>query len=131
MAELTKIIYSDLSYKMTGVFFTIHNELGRFCNEKQYADYAENHFKKLGIKYEREKILTASFDNELKGRNKVDFVVEDKIVLEMKTKRVLGREEYYQMRRYLKAADKKLGIIVNFRDKYLRPKRILNSSSDE
>ncbi len=75
--------------------------------------------------------MPSFFEGELKGRNKVDFYIDNKIFVEVKAKRVLGREEYYQMRRYLKAADKKLGIIVNFRDKYLHPKRILNSSSDE
>lgn len=129
--DFSKVIYPELSYKITGIFFGAHNELGRFCNEKQYSDYIENHLKKLGIKYEREKVLSPSFDNELPGRNKIDFLVENKIVIEVKAKRILGREEYYQTRRYLKALGKKLGIIVNFREKYLRPKRVLNSLARE
>jgi GxxExxY protein len=75
--------------------------------------------------------LPPSFENELSGRNKVDFVVEDKIVVEIKAKRVIEREDYYQVQRYLVAMNKKLGLLVNFRDKYLRPKRILNSKAPE
>ncbi|NCO44728.1 GxxExxY protein [Candidatus Wolfebacteria bacterium] len=132
MRITNKLIYPDLSYKINGVFFMVHNELGRYCNEKQYADALESGFKKLNIVYEREKILPISFDGEVEGRNKVDFVIENKIIIEIKAKNVLSREEYYQIMRYLRAFNKKLGLLVNFRDRYLRPKRILkNSASSE
>ena len=131
MADFSKVIYLELSYKLTGIFFSVHNERGRFCNEKQYADAVENYFKKLGLEYEREKVLPQSFSNEFPGRNRVDFIVDNKIVVEVKAKRVVEREDYYQAKRYLVALGKKLGIVVNFRDKYLRPKRVLNSSVRE
>lgn len=60
---------------------------------------------------------------------KVDFLIEGKILLEIKTKRILGKEDYYQTKRYLAALNKKLAIVVNFRDKSIRPKRIINSLS--
>ena len=127
-SDFSKVIYPDLSYKLTGILFSVHNELGRFCNEKQYADCVEGYFKKLNnVEYEREKILNPAFEEELPGRNKIDFIIENKIILEIKAKRILGREEYYQVKRYLNSTSKKLGIVANFRDRYLRPKRILNS----
>ena len=86
--DFTKLIYPDLSYKINGVLFAVHNELGRFRKEQQYADAIEGQFKKLNIKYEREKILPPSFESEVKGRNKVDFIVEDKIILELKSKKI-------------------------------------------
>jgi len=128
---MEKLIYSELSYKINGVLFAVHNELGQFCNEKQYCDLIEDHFKKNSIKYEREKILPAAFESELKGRNKVDFLIEDKIILETKAKKLIITEDYYQIKRYLTALNKKLGILVNFRKKYIVPKRILNSSAKE
>ena len=74
--DLSKLIYPDLSYKINGILFTVHNELGRFCNEKQYADAIENFLKRLHIFYEREKILPPSFENEQK-RNKIDFLAKE------------------------------------------------------
>jgi len=102
-----------------------------YYHEKQYADRVEFYLKKFQIRYEREKVLPKSFENEMNSRNKVDSLIENKIILEIKAKRVLEREDYYQVKRYLIALNKKLGIVVNFRDKYLRPKRILNSSAKE
>lgn len=127
--EFSKVILPELSYEINGILYQAHNALGRFCNEKQYGDFIENLLRKNNIKYEREKILSESFDGERKGRNKVDFIVEDKIILELKAKRVLLREDYYQTKRYLEALNLKLAMLVNFRDKYLKPKRILNSKA--
>ncbi|MBP9686504.1 MAG: GxxExxY protein [Candidatus Doudnabacteria bacterium] len=53
------------------------------------------------------------------------FLVEDVIVLELKAKPFLLREDYVQVQRYLHIANVRLGILVNFRPRYLQPKRIL------
>lgn len=115
---------------MSGIFFAVHNELGRFRSEKQYADAIERYLQLHKIEYEREKTAPQSFDGEASGRNKMDFIVADKIVLEIKNKRMLERPDYYQTRRYLAAVGKKLALLVNFRDKFLKPKRVLNSLAD-
>lgn len=128
---MEKVVYPKLSYKINGILFAAHNELGQFCNEKQYCDLIEKYFQNSGINYEREKILPPSFEKEYSGRNKIDFLVEDKIILEVKAKRFVVNEDYYQSRRYLTALNKKLAILVNFRRKYVAPKRILNSSANE
>ena len=125
---MTDLIYSDLTYKINGILFTVHNQLGRYCNEKQYSDLIEKLLKDLKMLFEREKILPQSFIGEKSGRNKVDFLIENKVILEIKSRRIITKEDYYQVRRYLEALKLKLGIIVNFRNLYLRPKRILNSS---
>jgi GxxExxY protein len=121
------LIYSDLSFKIVGILFKVHNQLGRYCNEKQYSDLIEKCLNDSKIKFEREKVLPESFTGEKPSRNKVDFLIENKIVLEIKSKRVVIKEDYYQVRRYLEALNLKLGIIANFRNLYLRPKRVLNS----
>ena len=51
---MVKILHKDLSYRITGLLFKTHKELGRFRNEKQYADYFENLLKANKMKYERE-----------------------------------------------------------------------------
>ncbi len=130
MKSFSQLIYPDLSYKINGVLFAAHNELGRFCNEKQYSDAVERYLKKLKVKYEREKVLPPSFEGEQK-RNKIDFLIENKIILEIKAKNLLTREDYYQVKRYLLALNKKLGILANFRKKYIEPRRILNSLAEE
>jgi GxxExxY protein len=121
-----KIFYPDLSYKINGILYKVHNRLGRYCNEKQYGDMIEELLKKEGINFEREKILPKMFEEEKEGRNKVDFLIEEKIVLEIKVKTIIEKSDYYQIMRYLKILNKKLGLLVNFRNRYLRVKRVIN-----
>ena len=126
-----KPIYSQLSYQLNGGLFKVHNELGRYRNEKQYADALEHELTLQKIPFEREKIMPVSFAGEMSGRNKVDFLIQDKVILELKSKRILTKEDYYQTKRYLTSTNKKLGILVNFREQYLKPRRILNSLARE
>jgi len=117
-----KIIEKELSYQLTGIFFEIHNELGRFAREKQYADLLEKKLKERNIKYKRELPLKTSN----KTLNIFDFLIEDKILVEIKRKPVNTADDYRQIMRYLESTGLELGILVNFGLEYLKPKRILN-----
>ncbi len=130
MPNKSGIIHPKLSYQINGILFAVHNDLGSYCNEKQYGDCIERYLKKENLKYEREKVLPPAFKGEAWGRNRLDFYiegVEGGIILEVKIKRAITKGDYYQVRRYLAAMNLKLGILVNFRGKYIAPKRILNS----
>jgi GxxExxY protein len=126
-SRLENIIYPELSYDLTGIFFKVHNELGYYCKESQYCNAIEVLLKEKDIQYNRE--LSLKSDNRLikDNSNRVDFLVEDKIVVEVKAKRFIGRDEYSQTQRYLQMLNLKLGIIINFHQRYLVPKRIINS----
>jgi len=118
------IIFKELSYKINGVCFKVHRELGRFCREKQYADKLEELLQEVKIDYLRE-VEISNLTVSPKG-NKADFIIDNKIILEVKAKKFITKEDYYQMLRYLKSANLHLGLIVNFRNTYLKPKRIVN-----
>ena len=121
-----KVLYRELSFKLTGLCFKVHNELGRFRNEKSYGDALEKEFNNNGIRYVREVAFEPSFDGETPRRNIADFIIEDCIVLDLKAKRIITKEDYFQMKRYLAASKKRLGVLVNFRQNYLAPKRVAN-----
>ena len=121
-----ELLYPELSYELNGILFKVHNDLGRFCNEKQYGDAIEKILKEKEIPYHREYVIPQSFDGEMKGRNKVDFLIKGKIILEMKTKSHIERRDYFQIKRYLTAANLELGILVNFQCYHLVPKRVIS-----
>ncbi len=119
-----KLIYPELSYLITGICFNVHNQLGSYSREKQYADLLEKEFKNKGIFYRRE-YKVGDFGNI------VDFLVENKIILELKAKTALAREDYNQIQRYLQSLNIKLGLLINFRNKYLKPIRIIRIDTDK
>ncbi len=125
---MAEIILKELSYQINGVLFKAHNALGRFCREKQYGDAIEGLLKEANIQYVREKALPLpEIDNQF--TNRVDFVINSVILIDLKAKSIVTKEDYYQMNRYLEASGCKLGLIVNFRNKYLKPIRVIRSHS--
>ncbi|HOX11035.1 MAG TPA: GxxExxY protein [Candidatus Moranbacteria bacterium] len=125
--KIDNLYYPELSYEISGLLFKTHNELGRFKLEKQYCDLFEKYLIKNKIKFQREKDLRKIFiEIDSKG-NIPDFIIEEKIIVDFKNKKFITKEDYYQMIRYLDVSNFKLGMIVNFRSTYLKPKRVVNS----
>lgn len=113
-----KVLYPELSFRVTGLLFSVHNELGRFAREKQYGDMFEKKLNESELMFKREQRIGDS-------GNIFDFVVEDKIALEFKAKPILLQEDFRQIQNYLYQSRLELGMLVNFRKKYLKPERVL------
>jgi len=113
-----KVIYPKLSYTIVGILFSVHKELGSYAREKQYGDAIEHTLKEQHIMYKREFPIAES-------GNILDFLIEDKIVLELKSVRAFTKEHYRQIQNYLQHTNLKLGLLVNFRTARLRPVRVL------
>lgn len=119
------IIYKELSFKINGACFRVHNNLGRFCSERQYSDKLEETLKEENIAYKREFEVSKLIESP--QGNRPDFIIENKIILDVKAKKFVTKEDYLQMMRYLSASNFRLGLIVNFRNTYLKPKRVVNN----
>ena len=113
-----KVLHPELSYQITGILFNVHNELGPYAREKQYGDLIERKLKECKIPYEREVNIGDS-------GNILDFIIDKKIILELKAIRILTRESYRQTQNYLQQTGLDLGLLVNFRNKYVKPARII------
>lgn len=131
MFKKKNILYPELSYKLSGLFFEAHNKLGKYRNEKQYADHFEVLLERENIAYKREYSAPPSFDGEKKRRNIIDFIIEDRIIVDFKAKTIITRDDYFQMQRYLVSTDKELGMIVNFRQHTIKAKRIMNTTKHQ
>jgi len=117
-----KVIFADESFQVSGVCFYVQNTLGRFAKEKQYADLLETRLKELGILYIRELVAGNS-------GNRVDFLIYDKVLLEIKAKPFLNRDDYAQVQRYLQILNLELGLLVNFWAHSAQPFRVLREKA--
>ncbi len=123
---MAQILEKELCYEITGLCFKTHKKLGRFCREIQYGDYLEALLKESSIGYKREFEIKTLEPDSPKG-NKVDFFVSDRVLVDLKAKNYITKEDYFQMQRYLQSAGLEVGLIVNFRESHLKPKRVLNT----
>lgn len=95
-----RIILQDESYLLNGIFYRIHNRLGRFLLEKQYADALEIELKELDIPNEREKRLALNYGDSVIASGVVDFIINGKIAVDLKAKKFITKDDYFQMLRY-------------------------------
>ena len=124
---MPRIVEQELSYRINGLCFKVQKKLGRFASERQYCDEFEKLLLEKGELYEREFEIRKLLSESPAG-NRVDFLINGKVVVDFKAKAYITKEDYYQMQRYLKAANLELGLIVNFRAYRLSSKRVLNSA---
>jgi GxxExxY protein len=122
---MSKIIYQDESYKIMGILFEVHNNLGAGFSEIVYKDAIEYEFKTHQIPYQREKEYAVHYkDIVLNHKFYADFVVYDKIILEIKSCNAIIDTHISQCINYLKLSNNKLAILVNFERDSLEYKRI-------
>ncbi len=124
---MTEIINKELSYEIVGIAYKIHNALGPIYSEKQYQDVFEEALKSKSLSNERERDLYFKIENSKIKGNRPDFIIENKIVVDLKVKRYSTREDFRQMLRYLKSGGYKLGLIINFGTPKVIIKRVVNS----
>ncbi|OGK20004.1 hypothetical protein A2866_06235 [Candidatus Roizmanbacteria bacterium RIFCSPHIGHO2_01_FULL_39_8] len=122
------IVYPELSYKIIGILFEIHNELGSRYQEKYYQRAIELSLNENHILFEKEKMVPLIFKDITIGKYFLDFVIENKIALEVKTIDFFTKKDWRQVKGYLKSANLELGILANFNSERLVYKRILNSN---
>jgi len=120
------LIYPELSYKIIGVLFEVYNNLGPGYQEKYYQKAIGVTFQEQGVHFQEQLLAPIKFKDKKIGKYFLDFLVDNKIVLEIKKGDRFSRRDIEQVYAYLKTTNLKLGIIANFTNKGIKFKRILN-----
>lgn len=123
---MKKIIYKELSYKIVGSVFEVFRELGYGHKERYYEIAIAKEFDRRGIKYKRQLPYQVKFKGEKIGNYWLDFLVEDKVVVELKQGDYFSRNNINQALKYLKVTNLKLAILINITSRGVKFKRILN-----
>lgn len=119
------LIYKEEAYRIIGICMEVHNNLGPGFLEIVYKDALEYEFISSGIFFEREKEYAVQYkDVILPHRFFADFVVLDKIILEVKGTRTITDEYMARAINYLRVSGNRLAIIANFGELKLTSKRI-------
>ncbi len=119
-------LYEELTYKLRGIFFEVYNQLGPGLPEKIYQRSIIQELKTQKIFYETEKVIPVKYKDIKVGQQRLDLVIEDKIIIEIKATDNMHPLFEKQTLAYLKASDYKLALLVNFGGNKIIIKRYAN-----
>jgi len=119
-------LYQDLTYKLRGIFFEVYNQLGPGLPEKIYQRAVVQELKIQKISYETEKIIVIKYKDVKVGQQRLDLVVDNKIIIEIKATDNMHPLFERQTFTYLKASGYKLALLVNFGGDKIIIKRYAN-----
>ncbi|MCX5750341.1 MAG: GxxExxY protein [Candidatus Saganbacteria bacterium] len=120
-----KIVYPELSYQIVGILFKVFKSLGAGLQEKYYQKAIKLQFIKEGIAFLEQVRIDLDIEGQNVGRYYLDFVVDHKIVLEIKVKPSFCKADFLQVLRYLGKSGLELGILARFGRDGVEIKRIL------
>lgn len=123
---MTDILYKELSYAIVGAAMAVHRTLGSAFLESVYELALAHEFDLRGIPYERQAQLPVFYKGKQVGWFKPDFIVDGKIILELKAVKAINEIHEAQAHNYLAASGLHLAIILNFATPSLEYKRIAN-----
>lgn len=123
---MADILYRQESYQIMGILFDVHRNLGGGFSEIVYKDALEYEFRNADIPFEREKEYLVNYKSiVLNHRFYADFVLFDRIILEIKASDFLHPKHISQCLNYLKVSSNRLAILANFNSVSLEYKRII------
>jgi GxxExxY protein len=111
---MTEVVYKELSYRMVGCFYKVYNTLGPGHKEDVYQKALIIEFEKNRIKYISKKKFSIEYEGKKIGTYEPDFIVEDKIIVEIKSVFIIPKVFEKQLYYYLKGSSYRLGYLVNF-----------------
>lgn len=127
--QTDNLFHRELTYKIIGILFKVHKNLGCGFTEKIYQRAIELELKKENLSYEFEKEIQIKYDGQVIGKHRLDLVIEDKIIIELKSVERLPKAFREQLISQLKASPYEVGLLVNFGTPRLEYIRIARSKN--
>ncbi|MCK4353139.1 GxxExxY protein [candidate division WOR-3 bacterium] len=121
----SKLLYKELSYKIIGATMEVHKILGQGFLEAVYEEALAYEFELRDIPFERQERLDVKYKDIVAKEYTADFVVDGKIIVEIKAIRCLSESEEAQLQNYLKATGIRVGLLFNFGECSLNYKKLI------
>jgi len=126
MLKRNDLVYPELSYKIIGCAFEVFNELGFGHAEKYYQKAMAIALKNAGLTFKEQFYAPLKFKGELVGKLYLDFLVDDKIIIELKKNDHFSKSNIDQVNQYLLSSKLQLAFLINFSSKGIISKRFVN-----
>ena len=121
----TKMTLNELTYAINGAIFEVNRVLGPGFLEKVYENALLMELQQRGIKAAAQHPIKVKYKDQIAGEYFADLLVEDSVIVELKTVDKIDRIHEAQLLHYLKATEIKVGLLVNFKATKAEIKRIV------
>jgi GxxExxY protein len=125
-----KIIYPQESYKIVGCAYAVYNSLGPGHLERTYERALAIQFEKEGVKFQEQVYAPVIFEGQNVGKNFFDFLIDKKIIVELKCGEHFNNAHFQQVLKYLSTKKLKLAILLTFKKDGVKVQRVLNDFQD-
>ena len=126
MYSINNLLYKEEVYSFIACCFEVHKNLGKGFLEVVYKDALSYELKQNNIPFEKEKKIEIKYKNIILPHYYFsDFIVFDKIIVEIKAQESIADTHYKQLINYLAASKMKVGLLVNFGEESLKFKRVI------
>ncbi len=122
-------LYKELTEKLIGAAFKVYNTLGYSFREKEYQRAYTSELEKLFLKFQKELYCNLKYDKKIISKFYIDFLVEAKVVVELKVAEEFYKKCFDQVMVYLKDNKLQVGLLIIFTSKKVLVKRIINQKS--
>ncbi|MGD8245601.1 MAG: GxxExxY protein [Anaerolineae bacterium] len=119
----TGLLYRELTYTIIGAAMEVHSVLGPGFLESVYETALAQEFSLRNIAYQRQLLLQVRYKGIVAGEFRADFMVEDKVIVELKAVKQLEPIHEAQLINYLKGTGHRVGLLLNFGALSLQHKR--------
>ena len=120
------LLYPELSFQIIGCAFEVHNELGFGFKENIYQKALALSLKEKKLTFKEQAHYQIKFKDQVIANRYFDFIVDEKIVVEIKKDDKFSKANIDQTIEYLKASNLKLAILINFGKEGVVYKRLIN-----
>ena len=128
---MTELLFAELTYKIIGAAMEVHSTLGPGFLEAVYEAALAYELQRLGLSFERQKILEVYYKGMAIGQYKADFVLEGSVIVELKAQKGLTAVDEAQLINYLKVTGLQVGLLFNFGARSLQHERRVVSSKQK
>ena len=118
--------FEALSKEIIGAAIEVHRQLGPGFLEKIYEEALKVELGRNNLSFEFQKEIEVEYVGVVVGTHRLDLIVEDKVIIELKAVKKFEDIHFAQLRSYLKATDTNVGLLLNFARPTLEIKRIVN-----
>jgi len=122
-------LHKEITEKLIGAAFKVYNSIGYGFREKEYQRAFATLLEKLKINYKKELYCYLKFEGKIISKFFIDFLVEGKVVVELKVAEEFYKKHFDQVMTYLKDNKLQLGLLIIFTSKKVLVKRIINQIS--